>query len=25
VAAVEESFTGRYLRELLPAREHVAA
>jgi len=25
VAAVEESATGRYLRELLPAREHVAA
>jgi excinuclease ABC subunit A len=25
VAEVEESFTGRFLRELLPAREHVAA
>jgi excinuclease ABC subunit A len=25
VAAVEESATGKYLRELLPAREHVAA
>ena len=25
VAAVEESATGQYLRELLPAREHVAA
>ena len=25
VAAVEDSFTGQYLRELLPAREHVAA
>ncbi|HSS81869.1 MAG TPA: excinuclease ABC subunit UvrA [Gaiellaceae bacterium] len=25
IAAVEESATGRYLRELLPAREHVAA
>jgi len=25
IAAIEESATGRYLRELLPAREHVAA
>jgi excinuclease ABC subunit A len=25
VAAVEDSFTGQYLRELLPVREHVAA
>jgi excinuclease ABC subunit A len=25
VAAVEESATGQYLRELLPAPEHVAA
>ena len=25
VAEVEESFTGRFLRELLPAAEHVAA
>jgi excinuclease ABC subunit A len=25
IAAVEDSATGRYLRELLPAREHVAA
>ena len=25
VAAVDESFTGRFLRELLPAREPVAA
>jgi excinuclease ABC subunit A len=25
VAEVEESFTGRYLREILPAREPAAA
>jgi excinuclease UvrABC ATPase subunit len=25
VAAVGDSFTGQFLRELLPAREHVAA
>jgi excinuclease ABC subunit A len=25
VAATEESVTGQFLRELLPAREHVAA